>query len=426
MRSCIAIALAACSSVPNTRLDAQIGPNGGADGAPPPLRDLLQTVQLPAVAPVMAGDPSFRVWGQGSLGVSPVFVDQVDCTYVIGYTTGSEAAPAAHVELVRADTLMDGGPIELGPYVLRGLASDGTGFAALLWDPTKSPATLHVAHYVGDQVTWSTPLVDTLAAPTDFKIGDSRLAFAGSSFAAYYHVHGISGFALGHEGDQLEWLDGTSGAMSTGWSWGCSHSMSAALRGGPTGILSACMTDCYPGTTGPAIGGVYLDRQTKVLDVLGACNGSVGGELGSLATAASGWKLVWTSHQAPATPGGSYDPQTMNQDVAFVSIDPTRQPAAPVWLTSTPEDESNASIAQFGKADQYVVGWHEGAAYYVELVAGDGSVLQPPGAIAAKWGERDDPFRTDRDGNIVWAWFDAAGDSTLHFALLGSVQSCGI
>ena len=65
-------------------------------------------------------------------------------------------------------------------------------------------------------------------------------------------MNGISGFAMGHEGDQLKWIDAASGSVTTGWSWGCSHSMSELIRyePGSAKFLTACVTDCYPGTTG--------------------------------------------------------------------------------------------------------------------------------------------------------------------------------
>ena len=48
----------------------------------------------------------------------------------------------------------------------------------------------------------------------------------------------------------------------------------------------------------------------------------------------------------------------MNQDLAFVSITATKTPSAPVWLTTTPSNEADPSIARLGAAgDEYLVGW---------------------------------------------------------------------
>jgi hypothetical protein len=102
-----------------------------------------------------------------------------------------------------------------------------------------------------------------------------------------------------------------------------------------------------------------------------------------------------------------------------------------VWLTTTPENEANATIARWQPAgdasEQYVVGWSSGSTYQLARVAADGSFLEGPIAItAAKWGERDDPFRVQANGDIVWAWFDSAGSTTLKLARLrsGGDASC--
>jgi hypothetical protein len=38
----------------------------------------------------------------------------------------------------------------------------------------------------------------------------------------------------------------------------------------------------------------------------------------------------------------------------------------------------------------------------------------------AKWGQRDDPFRAHVNGDIVWAWAEAANSTTLKLARLRS------
>ena len=168
---------------------------------------------------------------------------------------------------------------------------------------------------------WSTELTNSDNHPTDFGIGESRLEFGGGKYGAYYHVHSDSG----HEGDTLKFTDAASGAQTTTWSWGCSHSMSDLLTYHPTSnaFLPSCVTDCYPGTSGgnfatDSIGGVYTENRNRVMDVAAGCNGSVAGELGGAAVAPSGWKLVCNAHQGAVTMGqSSYSTSTMNQDIAF-------------------------------------------------------------------------------------------------------------
>jgi hypothetical protein len=426
------VVLAACSgsgSKPGEDAAGDGPLDGNALGIPLGTRIEVSTVAAPAG--VMAGDSNYRIWGQQSLRIAPVFtVPRADGSTLVGYTTGG-TANARVAQLDANDQLVE--THDLGAGELRGLAAEPDGhFAALLWDGNQ---TLRVTRFNADgSGARVTTLTDALAAPTDFNIGESRLEYGDGKYGAYYHVHGISGFANGHEGDQLMWVNAASGAQSTGWQWGCSHSMSELLRyePGANKFLSACVTDCFPGTSGDfaanAIGGVYLDHERKVLDVNGACNGSVAGELGGLAPHAGGWKLVWNSHQSAATPGqGSYNASTMNQDIAFQSIGTNGNvDGGVVWLTSTPGNEQNASISRFqpypNVAEQFLVGWAEvtgsSRAYKLAIVSSSGAFWEQPIDVTAtlQWGERDDPFRTHTNGDVVWAWFESAGATSFKFA----------
>ncbi|HUQ02039.1 MAG TPA: hypothetical protein VM261_06050 [Kofleriaceae bacterium] len=417
------------------------GDGGGNVDAPPAatLDERLTVSTIVTPAGVMAGDSNWRIWGRSSLRVAPVFTQPyADCGTLVGFTTTSgtgTTTPTARVARLNAqDGLVT--THDLGAFELRGLAVEPDGhFGALLWDATQNPPVLHVRRYdtTGAQLS-TAALVDALAAPTDFDIGESRLEFGDGKYGAYYHVHGISGFANGHEGDQLKWVS-TAGAITNGWSWGCSHSMSEVLRYEPTSrkFLSACVTDCFPGSSGDfatsSIGGVYLDHARKVMDLDAGCNGSVAGELGSGAVGPAGWKLIWNTHQNPATPGqSSYNAQTMNQDIAFATVATNLTPGAVVWLTTTPVNEQNSSIARWqpmgDDTEQYVVGWNERgtAVHKLAIVSPAGTFLASPVDVGAtaKWGERDDPFRVAPNGDIVWAWFDAAGATSLKFARISS------
>jgi hypothetical protein len=390
---------------------------------------------------VIPGTSNWRIWGSTSLRVGPVFtVPFADCGTLVGFTSGTIASPRARVARINAmDQLVT--TYDLGAFTLRGLAAEPDGhFAALLWDQSTNPKSLKVTRFSSNGTAgWTTSLDDVLAAPTDFNIGESRFEYGNGKYGAYFHVHGISGFANGHEGDALHWIDAATGArtFTNGWNWGCSHSMSNALRTSGTTTLPVCVTDCYPGTSGSnfatdAIGGIYISKQTKVRDVDAGCNGSVAGELGSLAPAAAGWKLVFNTHQNPATMGqSSYSTSTMNQDIGFVSIAANKTPGAITWLTTTPGNEANSSIAPWKPAgdatEQYVVGWSAGTTYSLARVSSTGTFLEGPTTITtAKWGERDDPFRDHANGDIVWAWFDSAGSTTLKLARLrsGGTASC--
>lgn len=425
MRVLACALLVACGSSDNAKMgDAKMG-----DSPPPatPLDQRLGVSDVSAPGGVKAGDGNYRIWGGGDLVVAPVYtVPYPDCGTLVGYTTGTSSAHVARLDAT--DHLMT--TYDLGNYVVRGVAAEPDGhWAALLWDQQPNPPVLYVQRYdkTGAAVGTRASLADTLAAPTDFGIGESRLSFAGGNYGAYYHVHGISGFANGHEGDQLKSID-TSGAVSTIWPWGCSHSMSELLPDN----LPICVTDCYPATTGgnfatDSIGGVYVSNAKKVIYVDGGCNGSVAGELGGAANAPSGYKIVFNSHQNAATNGqSSYSPSTMNQDIAFASLATDGTPGAVAWLTTTSGNENDSSIARWQPAgdnsEKYVVGWKAGSAAELAVTDGAGTIVQAPIDVSAKakWGERDDPFREHLNHDIVWAWFDNAGATMFHFARLSS------
>ena len=426
------------------------GPGGATAGS---LVDRIAVSDVTVPAGVKPGRSNYRIWGSSSLNISPVYTAPLaNCGTLVCITTGTAdsrttlgTSHAYAIKLDANDHLATS--FDLGNYECRGLAAEPDGhFAALLWAASKTvdcadPAAnghIYVSRFDATGAAgWSTELTNTTGSdincPTDFGLGESRMEFGGSSYGAYYHVHSQSG----HEGDTLKYVDLT-GKASTTWPWGCSHSMSNLLRynGADKKFMPACVTDCYPGTSSSdfatsSIGGVYTNNRNKVLDVDAGCNGDMAGELGGAAVAPSGWKLVFNAHQAPATLGqSSYNKTTMNQDIAFASIGAGLTSGGVVWLTTTASmNEADSGIERWSPADdpteQYVAGWAEPGSPYVyrlSRVDAAGKLLEGPLDVTAKakWGRRDDPFRAHGNGDIVWAWFDAASSTTMRFARLRS------
>ncbi|MBW1808939.1 MAG: hypothetical protein JRJ87_12165 [Deltaproteobacteria bacterium] len=408
------------------------GADPGADSDPnATLIERLNTVSITVPEGVKAGVSNWRIWGRGSLSVAPVFsVPLANCQTLIGYTTNAGGNLTARAtRLDASDQLVN--TFELGSgYELRGLAAEADGhFAALLWDDGANKIYIRRFDLSGSE-SWTTELINTDNAPDDFLIGDSRMEYGDGKYGAYYHVHSNSG----HEGDTLKWAS-IAGNESTSWTWGCSHSMSNLLRFNPatTSFLPVCVTDCYPGTSGDletnSQGGIYLNhRSSKVIDLDAGCNGSVAGEIGGAALSPSGWALVFNTHQNPMTLGqSSYNPSTMNQDIGFSTIAQNLSAGTVVWLTDTDSiNEADSTIARWQPAgdasEQYVVGWNASNVYWLSRIDSAGTFLEGPLDISsvAKWGRRDDPLRQHFNKDIVWAWFDSPGSTTLHFARLTS------
>lgn len=405
---------------------------GGMSGAS--LLERLGTKDVTAPAGVKAGVRNYRIWGSKTFKIAPVYmVSLSDCGSLVCYTSGTDAAPNARaLRLDAADQLVSA--VDLGAGLeCRGIAAEADGhFGALLWSKAEEKIYVKRFDLAGAQ-GFSTELTNADNHPNAFDIGEGRLEFGDGKYGAYYHVHSDSG----HEGDTLKFVDAASGMQSTQWAWGCSHSMSELLTFSPSAksFLPTCVTDCYPGTgqgnfAQVSKGGIYTDSKKKVLDVDAGCNGSVAGELGGAAVASSGWKIVFNAHQAPFSLGqSSYNANTMNQDIGFASLAADHSlSGGVVWLTSTTgTNEADAAMASWQPAgdttEQYVVGWLEPpAAYKLARVGAAGTMLEPPIDVTSKarWGQRDDPFRTRPNGDIVWAWFDAAGATTLHVARLSS------
>lgn len=207
------------------------------------LTQRLQVAELDLAEPVRSGVNNWRIWGTASLGVAPVYTVPLDNgETLVGFTVNGPAARVARLDaadrLVTVYNLMEG-------RELRGLAAEADGhFAALLWDDPGDAIFVHRYEANGVEL-WSEELTNADNKPDDFGIGDSRMAYGDGRYGAYYHVHSDSG----HEGDTLKWIDARTGAETTGWDWGCSHSMSNLLRFHPetSSFLFVCVIDCYLG-----------------------------------------------------------------------------------------------------------------------------------------------------------------------------------
>ncbi len=129
---------------------------------------------------------------------------------------------------------------------LRGLVAHSDGkFAVMQYDPASSIMWLTKYNANGSQV-WSTNIKGPLTRFDD-DVGDSRLAYGGGLYGAYFAVYGVSGWVQGHNGDQLAYVNDSGAVQSGGWEWGCSHSMAELINYHPAlaKFMPLCSSDCY-------------------------------------------------------------------------------------------------------------------------------------------------------------------------------------
>ena len=120
----------------------------------------------------------------------------------------------------------------------------------------------------------------------------------------------------------------------------------------------------------------------------------------------------------------------MNQDVGFAAVAMNRTlSGAVVWLTTTRASTrpiGHRALAARGRRDRAIPGRLDGAGHDRRLQAGahrrGGNIPRRTDDVAprARWGQRDDPFRVHTNGDVMWAWFDAAAATTLHVARVRS------
>ena len=239
--------------------------------------------------------------------------------------------------------------------VLRPRADGHFALAGLLWDQTTNPKSLKVVRYDSRGAPgWTTPLDDTLAAPTDFGIGESRLGTARASTART--STSTASRALPTVTGRCAALAGRDDGQShPGLELGLLASMSELLRfsSAANQTLPICVTDCYPARPAPTSPPTRSAACTSILQWQGprlrqGLQRQRRGGAGSAAPGMVGWKLVFNGHQNAAANGqNSYNSSTMNQDIGFVSVGNNGTPGSIVWLTTTvamkPTPRSRAS-----------------------------------------------------------------------------------
>ncbi|WP_257386787.1 hypothetical protein [Tahibacter caeni] len=363
-----------------------------------PIADRITTVTLTLPATLADTAPSACLGGYCRIGPRLYLAPRSDGSHWLGWT---DSGGNGHVSLLANGAIA--GTFDYAGEEARGLvAHDDGGFAVLLRRASDSTIRL-TRRSAGNAAAFSTAIANPVAI-AQMNLGDARLAYGNSRYAAYFAVHGISGIYDGHEGDQLAYIGSSGSVLGGGWSWGCSHQM-AGLVGYHPGLNAfgaLCVSDCY------ASKGILYNNSRNLFGIDGGCDGTVWGQFGQLAAGDATWKLAFVAQGTPAFPA---------QGVGLLSFTASAAVAPTVsWLTNTGGlTERDPVLARIGSGapERFLVGWRNDSTFQLALVDGSGAYLAPPENVAGvSWGDRDDPLRSTADGKVAWV-SAAAGTRTL-------------
>ena len=230
---------------------------------------------------------------------------------------------------------------------------------------------------------------------------EGRLAWSGSTYAAYFGQTGNWGAQGNHQGDHLATFDPQGTAGGEGWDWGCSHSLDVRITHNGTRFGPVCLADCYPGK------GIYFNHSEALVsdEPSGDCAGGSSAALGGLVGAGDGFWFSYVSEQGRPS-----------HDVALVHIDNAGSVGAPTWLTSTDAvEESNAQLVRYGAG--MLAAWSTGAETMFVALDASGAVVEGPVAVSATlpWGS---DLAAYPSGDVGWVYPDGGGLSLVR------VQRC--
>lgn len=356
------------------------------------LKSLVNKTSLTLPQPLAAATGNWCTWGSCSLSPRLYHEPLSNGHTLVGWTDSSDNG---HVSIVS-----DGGGLDqtfdFPARSVRGMVTHEDGnFAVLLWESAAKRMWLSKRNANGGEI-WTTNIDGSL---TSFNpgLGDSRLTYGNGLYAAYFSVHGDTGWPEGHDGDQLTFVGSDGAIQSGGWEWGCSHSMAELISYHPTldKFVPVCSSDCYPSK------GLLLNANQSVFQADGNCAGWVSAQLGQIALSNNSWKLVFRALNRPGFLG---------KGIGWATIDDSFQ-SSYVWLTNTGgEFENDPVTARLGsnlQTDRYLVGWKttNDNVYRLGVINGNGDFLAGPEEVASAgvaWGNRDDSFHTQSDGKVSW------------------------
>jgi hypothetical protein len=350
-------------------------------------RITITTLTLPQSLEASAS--SWCTWGSCSIGPRLYLASRSDGSFLIGWT---DNFGDGHVSAVTGSSIT--ATHDFAGNRVRGLVAHDNGTYAVL---LKNGATLYLSKRAANgSATWTTNLNSTIAEDSS-SLGDHRLTYGDGYYLAYWAVHGISGLYAGHEGDQLTFVNDSGVVQGGGWSWGCSHSMAELVgyHSNDAEFTAFCSTDCYPDPPG-----LTMNNSASIYQGDGNCLGLVSVQLGQMAEAEVGWKVVFNAQDTDAS---------VAYGVGLATAGGGLTPSV-VWLTATTGTfERDPVMARIGSGapERYLVGWlttNDGA-FHLGIIDGTGVFLEGPEQLSPTgpgWGNRDDSFRSTPDGSVAW------------------------
>ncbi|PNS15606.1 Cell morphoproteinsis protein PAG1 [Sphaceloma murrayae] len=290
-----------------------------------------------------------------------------------------------------------------------GLVAHNDGFALLANAPTTAQPIptdnapiANLYRYVlpkTDAPTWVTPLggadswiqqtAGAMSASPDMN-GDLVYSEAAGLYGAYYVVTDYQGWAAGHFGDSIQYIDksGTVQNKTVGSNgWGCSHNTGIALEAADAApFASMCAEDqgaIWLNTGGKGMEGVKVSNEHTINGASGEPFGGMSGSYSSLARfqGSGAYISAWVSRGAAMLTADSWrgtgytkaqqrteyrrvaiatfsDKQTLDGPEASSTVGATDGDSQIKWVSDGPADASNARVATFDGTNA-LVSWDQ-------------------------------------------------------------------
>ena len=230
--------------------------------------------------------------------------------------------------------------------------------------------------------------------------GSSRLAFAGSTYVAYYAHQQNFGDATPdvHQGDMLVNLDAAGAKKTGGWDWGTSHSLDQRIIHDGQAFVTVSLGDCYPkGITFERVG---VLRKVTLLAVDGDCGGKANGILGGVAKVSDIYAVAFGTPQGRSA-----------QDAGVMFVNAQGKVRRTAWLTilsgGAKKSVTRVNTAAFGT--DLLMAWivndqaTKKDSTYIAVMDTTGKILLGPDNIDESFSYGDD-FMNFPNGDVGWAY----------------------